>query len=607
MPQELPPSISNSAEAGGNDSLPSVYEDRRNYIERLEKANLDLEQRIQEAQSYQETQTKGTFPNSMHTLPPSALPLPSPGEFENILKRLVDKIAKILQAEKCVFMLHDTNAATLYATQPAMGLKNDALASMERSVADEGVTNEVFRTNSSLITYDAALDPRASTEGFTRLGIRNAVSVPLIVEKRDDENRVVDRTTVGVLHVFNKKYDGIFVDEDVRLLEQLAKQGAAVIASAQVYREVVQEKQELLHTIDSLYAGLLMVGNNGRLLQINPSARAILSIDPQLPLIDVPYTKAIADARVRAILSRALSSGQSEVADEVAFPIPNAAPEDQFQERIYQVQCATVRDDDGMPAGIVAIFNDITEIRGVEQMKTAFISTVSHELRTPLTSIKGFISTLLTDEEGYYDEATRREFYGIIDSECDRLHRLIKDLLDISRIEQGRAMQMNWDIVDVAALTEKVLAAQRSYAKDHELTMDFPDDFPVIAADPDKLDQILTNLVNNAIKYSPRGGTVHVTGRAVYDSVQKDQAQTVSIAVSDEGMGISREHLPKIFERFYRVDNRDNREIGGTGIGLALVKALVEEGHHGTVTVESELGKGTTFTAHLPVRRVERQ
>ena len=597
MPQDMPP---NSADAGGTDSLPSVYEDRRQYIERLEKANLDLEQRIQEVQS------KGQLSSVIPPLPPSALPLPSPGEFENILKRLVDKIAKILQAEKCVFMLHDTGAATLYASPPAMGFSRETLGAMERNVAEEGVSNEVFRTDSSLITYDTALDPRASAEGLHKLGIRNAVSVPLIVEKRDDDNRVVERTTVGVLHVFNKKYGGIFVEEDVRLLEQLAKQGAAVIASAQLYREVVQEKQELLHTIDSLYAGLLMVGNHGRLLQINPSARAILGIDPQVPLIDVPYDRAISDVRVRAILTRALSSGHAEVADEVAFDIPDAAPEDQFQERIYQVQCATVRDDEGQPAGIVAIFNDITEIRGVEQMKTAFISTVSHELRTPLTSIKGFISTLLTDEEGYYDEATRREFYGIIDSECDRLHRLIKDLLDISRIEQGRAMQMNWDMVDVAVLTEKVLTAQRSYAKNHELMMDFPEEFPMIAADPDKLDQILTNLINNAIKYSPRGGTVRVSGKIVEDAAHSNQPQFITLQISDEGMGISREHLPKIFERFYRVDNRDNREIGGTGIGLALVKALVEEGHHGTIAVESEPGKGTTFTVFLPVRRAER-
>ncbi len=533
--------------------------------------------------------------------PMPSLPVPSPGEFEHILKRLVDRIGKILQAEKCVFLLHDVNSSLLYAAPPALGFSREELLSLERPVAAEGVSNEVFRTTTSSITYDAERDPRAASEGLSRFGIRNAVSVPLIVEKRDDDNRVVDRVTIGVLHVFNKKYSGTFGDEDVRLLEQLARQGAAVIASAQMYREVVQEKQELLHTIESLYAGLLMVGNNGRLVQINPSARAILGVSPSLPVIDLPFERVVTDLRIRAILNRALSSGHAEVAEEVSFAVADAAPEEQFQERIYQVQCATVRDDNGEPAGIVAIFNDITEIRGVEQMKTAFISTVSHELRTPLTSIKGFISTLLHDDEGYFDDATRREFYGIIDAECDRLKRLIEDLLDISRIEQGSAMQMNWQPVDVAALAEKVLAVQRSYAKDHRLTLDFPPDFPLIEADPDKIDQVLTNLVNNAIKYSPDGGLVQVSGRTA-DAAGENPASVV-LRVSDEGMGISRENLPRIFENFYRVDNRDSREIGGTGIGLALVKALAE-GHGGTVKPESELGKGSTFIVTLPVHRL---
>lgn len=577
-----------------SDPLPSVYEDRRQYIERLEQANIDLEQRIQEAHARTHVTPAVLFP--------SALPLPSSSDFEATLRRLVDKIAKILQAEKCVFLLHDSSASALYATQPALGFKREELEAMERRVSDEGVTNEVFRANVSLITYDTALDPLASAERLARFGIRNAVSVPLVVEKRDDDNRVLERTTVGVLHVFNKKYGGIFIEEDVRLLEQLAKQAAAVIASAQMYREVVQEKQELLHTIDSLYAGLLMVNTQGHLVQINPSARAILGIPTDVPLNDVPFEQATSDVRVRSILARALANGGAEVAEEIAFPLPDAGLEEQFRERVYQVQCAPVRDDDGAPAGIVAIFNDITEIRSVERMKTAFISTVSHELRTPLTSIKGFISTLLADNEGYYDDATRREFYGIIDSECDRLHRLIKDLLDISRIEQGRAMQMNWEQVDLVQLTEKVLAAQRAYAKEHVLTLDFSPEFLPIEADPDKMDQILTNLVNNAIKYSPQGGNVRVIGRIIAASTQGEHPQSVAVRVSDEGMGIPREHLPKIFDRFYRVDNRDNREIGGTGIGLALVKALVE-GHGGTVTVESEPGSGTTFTVVLPVRR----
>lgn len=592
----MPKNTPFSSGANEPDPLPTVYEDRKQYIQQLERANIDLEQRIQYAETHQHVTTT---PHS-----PQSVPLPSPGEFENTLKRLVDKIAKILQAEKCVFMLHDIGAATLYATHPAMGFDRDELALLERRIAEEGVSNEVFRTNSSLITYDAALDPRAAAEGLSRLRIHNAVSVPLVVEKRDEDNRVLERTTVGVLHVFNKKYGGIFVEEDVRLLEQLARQGAAVIASAQMYREVVQEKQELLHTIDSLYAGLIMVGNNGRLLQMNPSARAILGINSTTPLIDMPYARAITDARIRKILAAALASGNAEVAEEVSFTLVDDGMEEQFRERIYQVQCATVRDDDGAPAGIVAIFNDITEIRGVERMKTAFISTVSHELRTPLTSIKGFISTLLADNDNYYDEPTRREFYGIIDSECDRLHRLIKDLLDISRIEQGRAMQMNWDQVNVVQTTEKVLAAQRAYARDHVLTLDFAHDFPVIDADPDKMDQILTNLVNNAIKYSPQGGTVRVTGQVLPGQSTGVEPSSIELRISDEGMGIPREHLPKIWDRFYRVDNRDNREIGGTGIGLALVKALTE-GHGGTAQVESEPGVGTTFLLTLPIHRTE--
>ena len=267
------------------------------------------------------------------------------------------------------------------------------------------------------------------------------------------------------------------------------------------------------------------------------------------------------------------------------------------------MQCAPVKDDDGAPAGIVTVFNDITEIRGVERMKTAFISTVSHELRTPLTGIKGFISTLLADTDNYYDETTRREFYTIIDTECDRLTRLIQDLLDISRIEQGKAMQLNWEDVDVVALSEKVVSVQRAFVKNHALTLDFPPAFPHIEADPDKLEQILTNLVNNAIKYSPRGGEVCVIGRVIAEPSGGDaHPRSISLRVTDEGMGISQEHLPKLFDRFYRVDNRDNREIGGTGIGLALVKSLTE-GHHGTVTVESEPGRGSVFTLILPVRQ----
>jgi signal transduction histidine kinase len=227
-------------------------------------------------------------------------------------------------------------------------------------------------------------------------------------------------------------------------------------------------------------------------------------------------------------------------------------------DRIFQAQTSLMKTDEDR-TNVVAILNDITEIRNVERMKTSFVSTVSHELRTPLTSIKGFISTLLQDTEGYYDNETRLEFYNIIDQECDRLHRLISDLLNISRIEAGRALEMNWKTVNIAAVARRVAAAQQSYTNKHRVVVSIPDDFPTIVADEDKVNQIIDNLVGNAIKYSPDGGEVEVSGT--------DEGDTIRVCVSDEGIGIPEAHREKVFERFHRVDTSDTREAQGTGIG----------------------------------------
>jgi len=391
-----------------------------------------------------------------------------------------------------------------------------------------------------------------------------------------------------VVHAVNKRCGGSFNEEDVRLLERLARNAAAVIVSAQLYREVVEEKEELQHTIESLYAGLVMVNKYERITQMNASARRIFGVKNGENVIGKPFKEVINIDKVRELFENALYN-RDEQAAEISVK-----DQESEAERIFQVQAAIVRgDDDNDLIGAVAIFNDITEIRNVERMKTAFVSTVSHELRTPLTSIKGFVSTLLQDTEGYYDRETQREFLQIIDTETDRLKRLIDDLLNVSRIESGRALQLNPKPIDLPSLAERVATIQRSYTNKHQIILDFPEDFPTIVADEDKIDQILTNLINNAIKYSPRGGEVRVKG--------VPEGETVLISVSDQGIGIPKEHLHKIFERFHRVDNRDTREAGGTGIGLFLVKHLVER-HGGTIWVESEEGKGSTFYFRLPLQ-----
>jgi PAS domain S-box-containing protein len=554
--------------------LEAELEEKKKVVAFLERANKDMEFKIAQL----EQKIKNTSEITAEAAPQIT-------ELEETLKRLVDRIAKILQAEKCVFMLIDKDTGELVGTRPAVGIDDDQLKSF-RVRATQGVSGEVFREQKPVILYDAVNDPRTMKENVAFLNVRNGVCVPLAIEKRDPEtNRVIETTPIGVLHVFNKRFGNVFIEEDVRLLETFSRNLASVTASAAIYREVVEEKEELEHIIESVFAGLLMVSSDGRITQMNASARTMLGLNNG-EVLGRQYKEVIPYEMVNTVLSTCISEA-SELQEEISIPAPQNADE----EKIYQVQSAVVQGADQQLLGVVAIFNDITEIRGIERMKTAFVSTVSHELRTPLTSIKGFISTLLADTEGYYDYITQREFYTIIDTECDRLTRLISDLLNVSRIEAGRALDLNPKRVTLPPLVEKVVAVQRSYTHRHTLVSDVEADLPTIVADEDKIDQILTNLTNNAIKYSPEGGEI-----TIKMGFENDE---ILCSVSDQGMGIPKDHLPKIFDRFHRVDNRDTREVGGTGIGLYLVKHLVEA-HGGRIWVESEVGKGSSFIFTLP-------
>ena len=535
-------------------------------VSALEQANKRLEERLKESESHG----------------PGATSL---SELEEMIKRLMVRTSMLLQGEKCIFMLYDEDDGELVAAKPALGF-NDAEVKAFRVPVTKGISGEVFRDQKPVILYDAVNDPRTIRENVALLKITNGVCVPLIVEKRDeDTNKVLERRVIGVLWVFNQRLGNVFVQEDVNLLSRYAHNLASVVASAKMYREIIEEKEELEHVIESVYAGIVMVHQNGRVMQMNSSARAMFGVD-QNERLTGDYVTLIKNDAVQQIIAKSL-----EEADELQEEITLMPPGEEDNERIYQVQTALVRGEDQSVMGIVAIFNDITEIRSIERMKTAFVSTVSHELRTPLTSIKGFICTLLQDVDGFYDAETVHEFYVIIDQECDRLTRLISDLLNVSRIEAGRALDLNPGPVNLPDVVSKVVAAQKSYTNKHEFSVQLEDDLPTIVADNDKVDQILTNLTNNAVKYSPKGGTITVSG--------KQSNGVIQMAVTDQGMGIPKEHIEKLFDRFHRIDNRDTRKVGGTGIGLYLVKHLVEA-HGGRIWVESEEGKGSSFIFELP-------
>lgn len=535
-----------------------------------ERQLTQLKKRVAELEQQIAARSATEVPQAVTTAP----------ELEVTLGRLLRKIAMILQGEKCVFMIHDPERGELIACKPALGFSEDQIA-MLRVPATRGISGEAFRECKPVIVNDAVSDERTLQEHVALLNIKNALTVPLTMERRDEDERLVERATIGVLHVFNKRFGGSFSNEDTMLLTVLARQAAAVIANARLYIKLAEEKEHLEATLQSLVAGVLVVEPDGRVSLINSAAKQIFGSENGA---GKPFTEIVADERIRDLIDRTLRQ-RSEAELEVELSVASVP-------RIYQAQTALVKGQNEAMMGVVAIFSDITEIRNVERMKTAFVSTVSHELRTPLTAIKGFVRTLLDDEENYFDQDMRREFHQIIDNECDRLKRLVEDLLNVSRIEQGKALQMNWKQFDAVPVIERVVNTQKAQTDRHTVQTDMAADFPKVLADEDKLEQILHNLVQNAIKYSPKGGEVIV--KAVFDE------ESYSISVTDHGLGIPKNMSAKIFERFERVDSRDTREVGGTGIGLYLVKHLVEQ-HEGRIWVDSEVGEGSTFTFKIPI------
>ncbi len=261
--------------------------------------------------------------------------------------------------------------------------------------------------------------------------------------------------------------------------------------------------------------------------------------------------------------------------------------------RTFSITLSCVVGPNEEVSGVVAVLHDVTREKEIAKMKTDFVSNVSHELKTPLVSIKAYSEMLLDGEAE--DDKTRNEFYAIISSETDRLHRLIENILNISRIESG-VVKVVKEPVSLTGIVKRVLdvAAPQAKAKNIRLTQSLAPVLYQVEADRDMIYQAVMNLVSNGIKYTPDGGSVAV--RATVD----ERRRIAVCDVSDTGLGISAQDLPHIFDKFYRVQ-ANKKLANGTGLGLTLVKHIVETVHDGKLSVTSEEAKGSTFTLELPV------
>jgi len=366
-------------------------------------------------------------------------------------------------------------------------------------------------------------------------------------------------------------------------LNQLADQLHAKIG------ELSEDRAQLLAVLTSMVEGVMVLDRRGYVLQVNPALERMFGIS-RSEARGRPFSELFRHRRLNELVEAMLRSQKNQDV-EIVLPLTS---------RCLHIEASVAGGERDNEACIVLVCHDITELRHLETIRKDFVANVSHELRTPLTSIKGYVEALLDGAKD--DPVMAIRFLDIILKQSDRLNLIIEDLLELSRIESGR-LSFRVEPIDVLAVIDRALSTIKPLAekKGHRLVISADTTVPAAAGDEDRLVQVLTNLVDNAIKYTPAGGTITIaTGKASPTGPTGQAVDAIDLSVSDTGIGIPEPDRPRIFERFYRVDKARSRELGGTGLGLAIVKHIVE-GHGGQVWVEANEPKGSRFVVRLPV------
>jgi two-component system, OmpR family, phosphate regulon sensor histidine kinase PhoR len=346
------------------------------------------------------------------------------------------------------------------------------------------------------------------------------------------------------------------------------------------------ERERLEAILRGMVEGVLVTDLDGRVVLSNARARELLGLPAAPDATGRPLVELVRHPGI-AEIPRQLASGQAVVSRDVTLGDGLS----------LQVNGARLTAEDGTPFGLVLVLHDVSELRRLETVRRDFVANVSHELRTPLTAIKGYAETLL-GPAGESRE-TALEFLQVIDRHSERLGRLIDDLLTLSDLEFGRT-PLRLRAIPVHPVIDDVvqILGDRAAQQGLTLTTAVAPDTPDAHADGDRLRQVLIDLVDNAIKYTPEGGRVTIDARPA----TLDGHPAVDLAVADTGIGIPSQDVPRLTERFFRVDRARSRELGGTGLGLAIVKHIVQA-HGGRLTIESVLGQGTTVRVTLPAGR----
>ncbi|MCX7920220.1 MAG: ATP-binding protein [bacterium] len=506
-------------------------------------------------------------------------------ELDTLLQMIVQLAAEQSYARKSSLMLLDTTTQEL-VIRTAFGIDNTSVVGIRVKVG-KGIAGQVAKSGTAIWVKDIERDPRFRRKSKKKYLTKSFISVPLTIKNE----------VIGVLNVNDRIDNRSFTREDFELVTILASQAAVAIDNAKLYAETEQMRNYLQNILNNLVETVVVIDHTNVCTFVNENARLFFkpsvrsAIGFKYPEI---FNSRIAKA-MRDVINATYQNGividqEIEYKDEKGTVIPIG---------ITGSLLHSVDDHDSKAKPeIILIFRDLTasheltRLRILNEMKTEFVSTVSHELRTPLTAIKGSVGLMAEGRTGPLSPV-QQEMITLIKRNTDRLARMIDDLLELTRAEAGR-MRIDPKYIELRDVVKDVFAllSQQAATQNLELRSEIPPEYSPMYVDADKLQQVLINLVGNAIKFTPENGSVTVQAT--------ETEQYWQIAVRDTGIGIPAEELPKIFDAYHQVRHPQRENVfKGFGLGLPITKRIIDA-HNGKIWVKSRLGKGTTFTFRIP-------
>ena len=514
---------------------------------------------------------------------------------DRVLNQALQLVNEVVNATQGVIMLIDQETGDLIF-RAAFGMTPHQAPMNQPSglMRDEGLAGWMIENVASVVVHDTNDDPRW-VRRETSSDIRSVLAVPLVTSEE----------VMGVLMLFHTRPNA-FTKEQLDLVEAAASQVSNAINNANFYL-LIRDQAERLGTLlqetqveaaknqailESIADGVLFADHEGNITLANMAIGSILDI-PKDQLLGRSVNE------LMGVYSHSAHSWLSIITNwsQVSVQVPQwTVQEDRFEieDKVIIVRLSPVFVGRQF-FGTVSIFRDVTKEVEVDKLKSEFVSTVSHELRTPMTSIKGYADLMLMGAAGSMS-GSQTKYLQVIKNNADRLHNLVNDLLDISRIETGKK-SLDLRPLDINQLVDKVVEEHMRGLMQHEdkhieLSINLPDMLPLVNADEASITQTLTNLLDNAYNYTPENGKVKIGAKV--------ENEFVYVSVSDTGIGISQENLDKIFDRFFRGEHQIVQQVRGTGLGLPIVRSLVEM-HGGQLKVDSIQGSGSIFTFNLPI------